>query len=203
MSNLGLLPRLNNEEFIKCITCGQSKSVKTSHKSVVRESHLLDLVHSDLCEFQGILTRGQKRYFITFIDDFSKYTYVYLLKNKNDAFDAFKNYLTEVQNQHEKKIKRLRSDRGTEYTSTEFQKYCESLGIIHETTAPYSPEMNGVAERKNRTYSELVTALLVSSGAPKYLWGEALLTVCYVLNRVPSKNNKVTPYEMWRLRNQI
>ena len=90
MSRLWLIPVLNNELFEHCISCSQAKITKTPHKSVVRNSELLELIHSDLCEFEGILTHGGKIYFITFIDDFSKYIYVYLLKNKNDAFDAFK-----------------------------------------------------------------------------------------------------------------
>ena len=93
MSRLGLIPILNNELFEHCISCSQAKITKTPHKSVVINFELLELIHSDLCEFEGILTRGGKRYFITIInDDFSKYTYVYLLKNKNDAFDAFKTF---------------------------------------------------------------------------------------------------------------
>ena len=69
------------------------------------------------------------------------------------------------------------------------------MGIIHETTPPYSPSSNGVVERKNRTLIDLTNAMLVSSNAPSNLWGEAILTACYVLNRIPHKNSKVTPFE--------
>lgn len=93
---------------------------KPFHSVVGRTSQLLDLVHSDLCELNGILTRGGKRYFITFIDDCSRYTYVYLLKHKDEAFSAFKSYKAEVENQLDKKIKVLRSDKGAEYFSNEF-----------------------------------------------------------------------------------
>jgi len=192
MSSLGFIPSLHNE-LEKCNTCSMTKITKGSHKSVERTSDLLDLIHTDLCEFEGILTRGGNRYFITFIDDFSKYTYVYLMKNKSDAFETFKVYLNEVENQFGRKIKRFRSDRGREYDSNEFNSFIQSLGIIHEVTAPYSPASNGVAERKNRTLKNLVNAMLVSSGANVNLWGEAILTACYVLNRVPNKKSFKSP----------
>ena len=86
--------------------------IKKPFPSVERSSNLLDLIHSDLCELNGVLTRDGKRYFLTFIDDFSRYTYVFLLKHKDETFDAFKLYKLEVENQLNKKIKVLRSDRG-------------------------------------------------------------------------------------------
>ena len=89
MSSLGLIPRLS-KDFEICETCSQAKITKRPHKIVVRNIELLELVHSDLYEFKRILTRGGNRYIITFIDDFSKYTTVYLLKNKSDAFENFK-----------------------------------------------------------------------------------------------------------------
>lgn len=200
MSKLGLISNLTNETTEQCEICSQAKITKKSHKSVQRKTELLELVHSDLCEFEGTLTRNGKRYFMTFIDDYSNFTYVYLLKNKSDAIDMFKQYIAEVENQFGRNIKRFRSDRGTEYSSNEFIDVYRKHGIIHETTAPYSPEMNGKAERKNRTFSELVVALLISSGAASHWWGEALMTVCYVLNRIPKSKTQVTPFELWKNR---
>ncbi|KAF3628205.1 Phospho-2-dehydro-3-deoxyheptonate aldolase 1, chloroplastic [Capsicum annuum] len=77
-------------------------------------------------------------------------------------------------------------------------RFCRSLGIIHETTPPYSPASNGVAKRKNRTLVELTNAMLIESCAPLSFWGETLLTACYVLNRVPHKRTKLTPFELWK-----
>ena len=142
------------------------------------------------------MTRGGKKYYVTFIDDFSRYTKVYLLKNKDEAFDMFLKYKAEVENQLNKKIKRVRSDRGGEYII--FNDFCEKEGIIHEVTPPYSPESNGVAERKNRTLKEMMNALLVSSNAPNNLWGEALLSACHLQNRIPYKKTGKTPYELWK-----
>ena len=84
---------------------------------------MLELIHSNLCEFEGILTRGGNRYIITFIDDFSKYTTIYLLKNKIDAFEKFQDFLKEVENQFDRKIKRIESDRGREYESSAFNSF--------------------------------------------------------------------------------
>ena len=88
------------------------------------------------------MIRGGKRFYITFIDDYSRYTRVYLLRNKDEVRDAFIKYKNEVENQLTKKIKRLKTDRGGEYESIPFNSFCEDLGIIHETTPPYSPESN-------------------------------------------------------------
>jgi transposase InsO family protein len=96
----------------------------------------------------GILTKGGKRYFLTFIDDSTRFCYVYLLKTKYEAFNYFKTYKAEVENQLERKIKRLRSDRGGEYFSNVFGEFCVEHGIIHERTPPFSPQSNGIAKRK-------------------------------------------------------
>nr|AAL31047.1 putative polyprotein [Oryza sativa Japonica Group] len=93
--------------------------------------------------------------------------YVYLLKTKDEALDYFKIYKAEVENQLDRKIKRLRSDRGGEFFSNEFDLFCEEHGIIHERTPPYSPESNGIAERKNRTLTDLVNVMLDTTGLPK------------------------------------
>jgi hypothetical protein len=115
----------------------------------------------------------------------------------DEALDHFKIYKAEVETQLERKIKRLRSDRGGEYFPLIFDEFCAEHGIIHERTPPYSPQSNGVAERKNRTLLDLVNAMLDTAGLSKAWWGEAVLTSCHVLNRVPNKNKDKTPYEEW------
>ena len=105
------------------------------------------------------------KYFITFVDDIIKYCYVYLLKSKDETIEKFFLYKREVENQLNKKIKVLRSDQGGEYESPFFD-VCAQHRIIHETTTSYSPQSNGVAERKNRTLKEMMNAMLISSGLP-------------------------------------
>lgn len=98
MSSLGYIPELSLNDFEKCEFCSQAKITKTPHKSVTRESEPLDLIHSDICEYEGTLTRNGKRYFITFIDDSSNYSFVYLMKNKSETIDIFKIFLNEIEN---------------------------------------------------------------------------------------------------------
>ena len=114
---------------------------------------------------------------------------MYLLKSKDEALNYFKIYKAEAENQLDRKIKRLRSDHGGEYFSNEFDSFCAEHGIIHEKTPPYSPQSNGVAERKNHTLNDLVNAMLDTSGLSKAWWGEAMLTACHVVNRVPTDNS--------------
>ncbi|GJX40899.1 retrovirus-related pol polyprotein from transposon TNT 1-94, partial [Tanacetum coccineum] len=115
---------------------------------------------------------------------------------KNEAIDKFILYKTEVENQLGKKIKVVRSDRVGEYVAP-FAELCAKHGIRHEFTAPYSPQQNGIAERKNRTLKEMVTAMLISSGMSQDMWGEAILTATYLLNKIPRKEKEETPYELW------
>ena len=131
----------------------------------------LELVHSDLCEMNGVLTKGGMKYCMTLIDDSTRFYYVYLLSTKDEALHYFKMYKAEVENQLEKKVKRVRSDRGGEYFSNEFDLFCAEHGIIHERTPPYSSQANGVAERKNRTLTDLVNAMLDTLGLSKAWWG--------------------------------
>ena len=107
-------------------------------------------------------------------------------------------FLKEVENQFGRKIKRIRSNRGCEYESSAFNSFVQSLGIIHETAAPYSPASNGMAKRKNRTLIELTNAMLIESGAHLHFWGESILTTCHVLNKVSHKKSHTTPFEMWK-----
>ncbi|GJR72299.1 retrotransposon protein, putative, ty1-copia subclass [Tanacetum coccineum] len=119
----------NGEHKDKCAICVQAKMKRKSFPKVDRQYEILELVHSGICELNGQLTRGGNRYFITFIDDCSRYTYVYLLKSKDRAFETFKIHKAEVENQRGKKIQILRSDRGGEYFSIEFFSYCESQDL--------------------------------------------------------------------------
>ena len=132
---------------------------------------------------------GNKKYAITFIDDYSKFCYVYLLHTKDEALNYFKIY----------KLKSLRIDKEGEYYDP---SYFNSMGIINETTAGYTSQSNGVAERKNRTLQEMVNSMLSYSGLSEGFWDEAMLTACHILNRVPMRTNKVTPYELWYKRKQ-
>src|SRR3954468_7288217 len=196
--NMSLIPKFTTVKGSKCQVCVQAKQPRKSHTAAEpRNLAPLELIHSDLCEMNGVLTKGGKRYFMTLIDDSTRYYYVYLLKSKDEALNYFKIYKAEAENQLDLKIKRLRSDRGGEYFSNEFDLFCAEHGIIHERMPPYSPQSNGVAERKNRTLTDLVNAMLDTSGLSKEWWGEGLMIACHVLNRVPVKDKTMTPFEEW------
>jgi transposase InsO family protein len=134
----------------------------------------LELIYSKICGMNGVLTEGGQRHFMTMIDDASRYCYVYLLKTKDEALNCFKTYKAEVENQLEKKIKRFRSNRGGEYFSNEFDLFYMKHDVIPERMLPYSPQSNGVAERKNRTLTKLVSFMLDTIGLFKAWWGGGL-----------------------------
>ena len=193
--NLNHIPTFQIDAKHKCETCVEAKLTKSSFQSIERHTEPLDLIHSDICDLKLVQTRGGNKYFITFVDDSTKYCYVYLLKSKGEAIEKFVLYKNEVENKLNRKIKVLRSDRGGEYESP-FVDLCAQHGIIHETTAPYSPQSNGVAERKNRTLKEMMNAMLISSCLPQS--NEAILSANYLLNKVPKKKSEKTPYELWK-----
>ena len=197
LMNMGLLLKFDcpNE---KCQVCVESKFSKPPFHSVDnRLSEPLDLIHTYICDMKSIPSRGGNKYFITFIDDCSRYCYVYLLSSKDEVVNTFKSYKAEVETQLNKKIKIIRSDRGGEYEFP-FEEICTEFGIVHQMTAPYTPQFNGVAKRKNRSLKETMNALLNSSGLPQNLWGEAVLTTNFILNRVPHRKTQQTPYEKWK-----
>ena len=110
-------------------------------------------------------TREGKKYFITFIYDCTRYSYVYFLRNKNEALEVFKHYKNEVENQLSKNIEMIRRDRGEEYKAP-FDEFYLEHGIIHQATAPYSPLSNGIVECKNRTLMDMMNVMLISSYLP-------------------------------------
>jgi hypothetical protein len=124
---------------------------------------------------------------------------VYLLKGKYDVCQTIKDFCTMVQNQHQTNIQVFRSDNGKEYFNTNLGDFFLQNGIIHQSSCPNTPQQNGVAERKNRHLLEVARALLFSSKVPNYMWGEAVLTAAYLINRMPSKVlNFQTPIDTFK-----
>ena len=170
LMNLELLPKFNIDANHKCETCVESKLTRASFQIIERSTELLELIHSDTCDLKYVQTRGGKKYFVTFIDDCTRYCYVYLLRSKDEALEKFMHYKNEDENQLGRKIKAIRSDRGGEYDVL-FDRFCQEHGIIHQTSAPYTPQQNGIVERKNSTLKEMMNAMLISSGLPQNLGG--------------------------------
>lgn len=158
----------------------------------------LEIVHTDLCGPMSIESIGKKRYVLTLIDDFSRYTVIFFLRQKSEATDKIKEYIAMVENKFNRKLKILRSDRGGEYIAENLKSFLKSKGIQQQYTAPFTPQQNGVAERKNRTLIEMARCLLTDSGLPKFLWAEAVNTANYIQNRVVTKGNSNSiPFELW------
>lgn len=155
-------------------------------------------MHGDLCGPISPSTSGGNRYIFVLIDDFSRVMWTYLLKNKSETLDAFKRFCVLVENSSGKKVKTFRTDNGGEFTSKDFNKFCEEAGINRHFSAPYSPQQNGVVERRNRTLIEMARSLLKEMKMPNYLWGEAVRHSTYLLNRLPTRAvTGITPYEAW------
>ncbi|GJZ61452.1 zinc finger, CCHC-type containing protein [Tanacetum coccineum] len=145
MSKGGLIPTFDMDTK-KCKTCMLTKISKKLFQNVKRKTKVLELIHSDLYDLHTTPSLGNKKYFVTFIDDASRFSYVYLLHTKDEALDKFKVFKTEVELQQGSLIKRFMTDRGGEYMDT---LYFQSFGIIHEMTAPYNPQQNGISKWKN------------------------------------------------------
>jgi transposase InsO family protein len=149
LASLSLITKFTSVKNSKCHVCVESKQTRKPHKTAeARNLAPLELVHSDLREMNGVLTKGGKRYFMTLIDDSTRFCYIYLLKSKDEGLHYFKIYRVEVENQLERKIKQLRSDRGGEYFSNTFDIFCEEHGIVHERTPPYSPNPMGLLKER-------------------------------------------------------
>ena len=173
---------------LECDSCklGKSKTLPFPlHAS--RASHCFDLIHSDVWGPSPVSSHEKFKYYVTFIDDHSRFTWVYFLRSKSEVFRTFTEFLAYVDNQFSTSIKTLRTDSGGEYLSTEFQAFLASKGIIHQRSCPSTPQQNGVAERKNRHLLDVVRTLLLESSVPSMFWVEALKTATHLINRLPSQ----------------
>lgn len=189
----------NKDVNVVCVPCCEAKQTRLPFPNFgSRAKALLEIVHTDLCGPMETPSAGGAKYFITFIDDYSRRVYVYFLKNKLDITLVFKKYKDEVENELEKKIKVLRSDNGKEYSNKVFSDFLAASGIKHQTSTPYTPEQNGLAERMNRTLVEHAKCMLFEAKLHKQFWAEAVTTAAYLINRSPSRVlAEVTPYEKW------
>ncbi|UYV63588.1 K02A2.6-like [Cordylochernes scorpioides] len=186
----------------KCEDCLIGKSYRLpflqhSHKEE-KEIMPLDLVHADLMGPLDVLSWGGAKYVLTIIDESTRYTSVFFLKNKGGTLGKVKEWIQESEKQTSRKLKRIRTDNGLEFCSKEWDTFCTSVGIVHEHTMTYTPQQNGVAERMNRTLLDLVRSTISGSGLPKASWAELTYTAAYVRNRVLNNHNgESTPYELW------
>jgi hypothetical protein len=194
----------NSDYYIDCIKVKYAKQVKKGEAK--RNAGVLGIIHTDICDPFPVKSVDVFDSFIIFTDDFSRYGYIYPIKERTEALDKFKVFKAEVENHHNIKIKIVRSNRGGEYYGRHtpygqvpgpFVRFLQENDIVAQYSMLGDPQQNIVAERLNCTLMNMVRSMVSYSTLPISLWMEALKTVVHILNRVPSKSVPKTPYEIW------
>jgi transposase InsO family protein len=192
------LPDIKGIHLERCVDCLAGKQNRTTFHSrpPMRREHALELVHTDVCYVDAPSHRGGQ-YFVTFIDDFSRKVWAFVLTSKDQVLSVFKEFHARVERESGQKLKAVRTDNGGEYRG-QFEMYCKIQGIKLQYTVPKTPELNGLAERMNRTIMERVRSMLSHAKLPKSYWAEAMLTAVYLINRSPSMPLKGDiPQRVW------
>lgn len=195
----GLLGEQKLTDLPLCEHCVLSKSTRVKFgKGKHTTGAILEYVHSDLWGPARVATLRGARYFFTLIDDYSRKVWIFLLKQKSEAFSKFKEWKLLIENKTGRKLKCLRTDNGLEFLSNEFKDFCKVEGVERHLIVRMTPQQNGLAERYNQTILERVRCLLSNAKLPKTFWGEAAATACYLINRCPSTAIGLkTPQELW------
>lgn len=195
----GITVKLGSECNRDCDSCARGKLTATPFpkNSKTRASMPGMLIHCDLCGPMQHTTPSGNRYVLTFTDDYSRFTVVALIHGKDEVPSMVKEFINAVKTKFNRTPATFRSDNGKEFVNRELLNYFKSQGIEHQTTVPYTPQQNGVAERKNRTLVEMGRCMLLDAGLALQFWGEAISTAAYLINRLPSRSVDTTPYEKW------
>ena len=206
--------RKSDKNYSGCVL-GKERRTLIPKQSQSRSTQLLQLVHSDVNGPLETPSLGGSRYFVTFINDFSRWVSKFTMRNKSDTLSCFKIFRAQAEKHSGTKLKSLnvvnrsgksaeelkilRTDNGVEYVSNEFKSYLREHGIQHQLTVPYTPQQNGVAERMNRTLMDCVRSMLCTSSLEKRFWAEALATAVYIRNRVVSRSlpHNIKPHHRW------
>uniref|UniRef100_A0A1B6C2D3 Integrase catalytic domain-containing protein n=2 Tax=Clastoptera arizonana TaxID=38151 RepID=A0A1B6C2D3_9HEMI len=181
-----------------CTICIEAKHTRYPFNTVrERGSKPLHIIHSDVCGLIQPTTHDGRSYFRTCIDDYTHFCKVYLLKTKSEANQYIKEYINEAEAYFNLKAHKIRCDNGGEYVSTNLKQWCKIKGIVMDYSIPSTPQLNGTAERMNRTLLNKARAMIFDSNLTKEIWGEAVLTAAYLLNRSPFATVDKTPAEKW------
>ena len=183
-----------DESVCVCLTCPMAKFTKLPYNlSESMATEPFNLVHIDIWGPYRVTTRNKHRYFLTLVDDYTRATWVYLLKLKSESLDVVKMF---AKNHFGKSIKVIRSDNALEFDDGPCREYFAQEGIIHQTSCVDRPQQNGRAERKHRNVLEMSRALRMQACLPLSYWGDCVLTAVHIINRLPSVAIKnMTPYE--------
>lgn len=190
---------------LECETCIKAKSHRNVYPLSNNKSTIpFALVHSDVWGPSPVNTMSGNKYYVLFVDDFSRMTWLYLFKRKDEVAGIFKLFHKMVLTQFNREIKIFRSDNGGEFVNNTLKEYFASHGVVHETSCVGTPQQNGVAERKNRHILETARSLLFENNVPKKFWEHAITTSIYLINRMPSKKlNFQTPLQVLSLHHHI
>ena len=153
-------------------------------KNIMTMRRPLELLHMDLFGPNAYKSLGGNSFSLIIVDELSRFTWVFFLDDKSQVQKILKNFIRKAQNQFEVKIKKVRSDNGTEFKNANVDTFLDEEGISHEFSATYTPQQNGVVERKNRTLIEMARTMLDEYKTPKHFWAEAVETACHATNRL-------------------
>ncbi|GKB65332.1 putative ribonuclease H-like domain-containing protein [Tanacetum coccineum] len=194
----GFLSNFFNNDHT-CVACQKGKQHKASCKAKLMSSisQPLQMLHIDLFGPTFVRSINHNTYCLVVTDDFSRFSWVFFLASKDETSGILKRFITEIENQLNHKVKVIRCDNGTKFKNREMNEFCGLKGIKREFSVARTPQQNGVAERKNRTLIEAARTMLAESLLPTVFWAKAVITACYVLNRVlVTKPHNKTPYEL-------
>ena len=195
------LPSLVYTKDKPCSACEKGKHHRASFKTKQTFSikSCLHLLHMDLFGPVSPMSIHHEKYTLVIVDEYSRYTWVYFLTKKSQAAETIMSFVRNIENQNDVKVKQIRTDNGTEFKNQDLECFCDEKGISQNFTSPYTPEQNGVAERRNRTLIEAARTMLNGSVLSKHFWTEAVKTACYTQNRsiIVKRHNK-TPYEIFK-----
>jgi transposase InsO family protein len=179
--------------------CQAGKQFATSHpmKAYLSTSRPLELLHMDLFGPTTYKSLGGNLYCLVIVDDYSRYAWTFFLKDKGKMVGIFKTFIKKAQNEFKSSVVKVRSDSGMEFNNTQVEEFCDKFGINHEFSSTYTPQQNGVVERKNKTLITLARAMLDDYGISQRFWGEATNTACHASTQVYlHRFLKKTPYEL-------
>lgn len=194
------LPQLDVRGDTICAGCQYGKAHQLPYEeSTFRAKESLELIHSDVFGRVKQAFISGMCYMLTFIDDFSRYVWVYFLKQKSEVLDKFKEFRKKVEGELGRKIRCLRTDNGKEYMSDEFSNYLREHKIRRQLTCAGTPQQNGIAERKNRHLAEICRSMLHAKNVPSRFWAEYMKMAAHVINRLPqAKLGFLSPFQkLW------